>query len=80
MLPNVRLPGTRSANLSLFKEVPLSKLREGARIEFRAEAFNAFNHPQFGCVHQEYGTGVLGEVGCQANLPREVQMALKFYW
>jgi hypothetical protein len=80
MLPNVRLPGTRSANLSLFKEVPLSKLREGARIEFRAEAFNAFNHPQFGCVGSQPDTGNFGEVGCQANIPREIQMALKFYW
>jgi len=80
MLPNVRLPGTRSANLSLFKEVPLSKLREGARIEFRAEAFNAFNHPQFGCVGSQPDTGNFGEVGCQANIPREIQLALKFYW
>ena len=36
-----------NANLSVFKEFPLSKLREGARLEFRLETYNAFNHPQF---------------------------------
>jgi len=80
MLPNTRLPGSRTANLSLFKEVPLNKLREGSRIEFRAEAFNAFNHPQFGCVNATVNTGNFGAVQCQANIPREIQMALKLYW
>jgi hypothetical protein len=80
MLPNTRFPGTATANLSLFKEVPLNVIREGARIEFRAEAFNAFNHPQFGCVNATVNTGNFGAVQCQANFPREIQMALKFYW
>ena len=80
MLPNVRAPGTNMANLSLFKEVPLNKLREGARIEFRAEAFNAFNHPQFGDINATVNTGNFGAVQSQANIPREIQLALKFYW
>jgi hypothetical protein len=80
MLPNLRYPGTATTNLSLFKEVPLSKLREGARIEFRAEAFNAFNHPQFGCINATVNTGNFGAVQCQGNIPREIQLALKLYW
>jgi len=80
MLPNVRVPGTNTAALSLFKEIPLSKLREGSRIEFRVEAFNALNHPQFCGPHTTVEGGSFGKVTCQANSPREVQMALKFYW
>jgi hypothetical protein len=80
MLPNTRLPGTATTSLSLFKEVPLSKLREGARIEFRAEAFNAFNHPQFGDINRTVNTGNFGSVQSQVNVPREIQLALKLYW
>ena len=38
-------PGTRTADLYLRKEF---KLRGRARLELRIEAFNAFNHPNFG--------------------------------
>ena len=79
MAPNARFPGTRNASLSLFKQVSLPKLREGSRLEFRAEAFNALNHPQFGCINSQV-EGDFGNVGCQANTPREIQMALKLYW
>jgi hypothetical protein len=80
MLPNLRYPGTNTASLSLFKEISLAKLREGTRLEFRAEGFNALNHPQFGCINATVNTGGFGEVQCQANSPREIQMALKLYW
>lgn len=68
------------AALSMFKEIPLSKLREGARLEYRLEAFNAFNHPQFCGPNATVNTSNFGKVTCQANSPREAQMALKFYW
>jgi hypothetical protein len=80
MLPNARVPGTNTALLSFFKEVPLSKLREGAKIQFRAEAFNALNHPQFGCLNSTVGQGNFGKMTCQTNSPREAQLALKLYW
>ena len=80
MLPSTRYPGTNSASLSLFKSVSLAKLREGSRIEFRAEAFNALNHPVFGCINSTVAGGSFGSVDCQANSPREVQLALKLYW
>ena len=43
----VDYPGTSNANLSLFKEFSLNRLREGTHLEFRTEWFNALNHPQF---------------------------------
>lgn len=80
VLPNIRIPGTNTAALSLFKEIPLSRLREGTRLEFRVEAFNALNHPQFKGPDTTVNTGSFGKVTEQANSPRNVQMALKLYF
>jgi len=79
-LPNVRTPGTNTAALSIFKEIPTTKLREGSHLEFRAESFNTFNHPQFGCLDTTVNTGSFGQINCQANSPREVQLGLKLYF
>jgi hypothetical protein len=80
MEPNVRVPGTSNATLSLFKKFSLNKLREGSRLEFRVESFNALNHPQFGGIASTYGEGSFGNVQDQVNSPREIQMALKLYF
>jgi hypothetical protein len=80
VLSNVRAPGTRTGALSLFKEFSLASLREGARLEFRAEAFNALNHPQFAAPNSTVDSGDFGKITSQANNPREMQLALKLYW
>jgi hypothetical protein len=89
MEPNVRLPGTKSAALSLFKEISLNKMREGSHLEFRVEAFNALNHPQFGNINTTFNSDVsssnpgaqgFGNVQSQVNVPREVQLGLKIYF
>lgn len=80
VLPNVRLPGTRTAAMSLFKEFSLAKMREGSRLEFRAEAYNVFNHPQFGGLNSTVGTSDFGLLSSQVNSPRQIQLALKLYW
>lgn len=80
VLPNVRAPGINLASLSLFKEIPLSKLREGMRLEYRAEAFNAFNHPIFCGPDATVGSPSFGQVFGQCQASREFQMALKLYW
>ena len=77
---SVRTPSTQNANLSLLKEFFMNKLREGAHLEYRAEFFNAFNHPKFCGPDTTLEGGSFGIVSCTANSPREVQMALKFYW
>jgi hypothetical protein len=79
-LPNVRAPGQANATLSVFKEFPLSRFREGMRLEYRLEAFNAFNHPQFDLPDSTVNSANFGVITNTANFPREVQMALKFYW
>jgi hypothetical protein len=46
-------------------------------VQFRAEAFNLFNHPQFGPPDTALGDGTTGIVSSQVNNPRELQFALK---
>jgi hypothetical protein len=79
-ITSVRQPGTNNASLSLFKEFSLAALREGAKMEFRAEAFNALNHPQFCGPHTTFGQDSLGKITAQCNSPREAQLALKVYF
>jgi len=76
----VRQPGTRIVNMALFKEFPMATIREGMRIEFRAEAFNVFNHPQFGSSDTNFGGGSFGQISDLAQSMRELQLGLKFYW
>ena len=75
-----RQPGQKNATLSLFKEFPLRMLREGARLQFRIEAFNALNHPQFRGPNVQVNGGNFGVITDQLNSPREVQLALKLYF
>lgn len=77
---SARSPGIANASLSLFKEFSLSALREGARLEFRAEAFNALNHVQFAAPALTVGQGSFGKITSQYNSPREGQLALKLYF
>ena len=79
-LGSVRTPGINNANLSLLKSFAMSKFREGTRLEFRAEFFNAFNHPRFSGPNTALDGGSFGVISSTANSAREVQLALKFYW
>jgi outer membrane receptor protein involved in Fe transport len=72
----VRAPGMKDVDLSLFKDfAPIAK----TQLQFRAEAFNVFNHPNFGYPGNQLGTqtfGVISDTG--NNLPRNIQLAVKF--
>jgi len=79
-IASVRQPGARDVSMSLFKEFSLSKVREGARLEFRAESFNTFNHPHFQGPHSTVGSSNFGTISSTVNDPRELQLALKLYF
>ncbi len=82
-LPWVRFPGTANADLSLFKQFSMNRLREGMHLEIRTEWFNAFNHPQFGNINTTVSpsNSAFGQItGPDANSPRQIQMAMKFYF
>ncbi len=67
-------PGFRSVDLSLLKNF---QLREGLRLQFRAESFNAFNHPNFQIPVNFLDDSDVGRVRITANEGREWQFALK---
>lgn len=77
-ITTVRVPGTRSTQLSLFKQFPLA--HEGRYLEYRLEAFNAFNHPHFDLPDAGVGSPTFGQITGLAESMREVQMALKLYF
>ena len=74
--------GLNNWNLSLFKNI---RIREKASVQFRAEAYNAFNHTQFNAVNVapkwSYTTGAVsaaqfGQI-TSARDPRILQFALR---
>ena len=82
-IPWMHFPGTSNADLSLFKEFSLTRLREGMHLELRTEWFNALNHPQFGNINTTVSPSntAFGQItGPDVNSPREIQMALKLYF
>lgn len=70
-------PGFTNMDLSLFKSFPVG---ETMRFEFRAEAFNALNHASFGNPSSFFPSGSFGTISSTVIDPRELQLALKFYF
>src|SRR5439155_24972368 len=60
-------PGTISTDMSLQR---IFRIREAARVEFRAEAFNIFNTPQLGQPGVTPGTARFGLIGSTARPSR----------
>jgi len=46
-------------------------------LNFRAEFFNLFNHPQFGLPINDINANGFGAVNSTVNNPRLIQLALK---
>ncbi len=76
-LPDVRTHGMNNFDLALAKEFFLT---ERFRLKFRAEAFNAFNRPQFGAPSGSVGSAAFGRVSSQLNRPRSVQFGMQLHW
>jgi hypothetical protein len=75
-LPDVRNPGIKNLDASLFKNF---RFTEDVNVQFRAEAFNLTNTPQFGIPGSQLGGAGFGAITGYANgqAPRQVQLALK---
>ena len=70
-------PGLNNFDMSLQKEVALT---EGKMLQFRAEAFNVFNHAQFfgaAAVNGNISSAGFGQI-VNAMPPRQIQLAAKF--
>lgn len=67
-------PGRTNLDASLFKAFrPLERLSA----EFRAEAFNLLNHPQFGQPNATIGNSAAGSITSIVGNPRQLQVALR---
>lgn len=80
--PNVRdtihQPGFQNWNLGLFKKFPIN---EHTGFEFRAEAYNFINHPNWGSVQFNPTSSTFGEVtGKTTSNPRNLQLSLRFFF
>ncbi|HEV2387873.1 MAG TPA: carboxypeptidase regulatory-like domain-containing protein [Candidatus Acidoferrales bacterium] len=78
-------PGFRNVDFSVIKD---TRLTERARLEFRAEFFNIFNHPNFGLPNSVMSSPTFGSlfqtadvaqnnVGLGSGGPRLIQFGLK---
>ncbi|HXR75203.1 MAG TPA: TonB-dependent receptor [Bryobacteraceae bacterium] len=68
-------PGRTNWDMSLFKNFVI---HEQTRFELRAEAFNIFNHPQFGLPNANIGNPQAGSITSTVGNPRQLQMGLRF--
>jgi hypothetical protein len=83
----IRLPGRNQTDLAMSKNFYVV----GKRIQFRADAINAFNHTQFTSVNADcsgapvtatscaYSGSTVGNITGARN-PREFQFSVKLYW
>jgi hypothetical protein len=69
-------PDQVNFDFGLVKRTPLGS-SENKNVEFRAESFNLFNHPQFANPGTGFGRGTFGVVQATSVAPRIIQLALK---
>ncbi len=74
-------PGYAQEDLMLGK---VTRIREKATVQFRAEVFNIFNHPNFDVPSATFNTSTFGQVlntfgrTFGGGVSRQIQLALKF--
>jgi hypothetical protein len=68
-------PDFVNTDFSLVKQIALPGKETG--LNFRAEFFNLFNHPEFGSPVNDVNAAGFGAVNSTVNNPRLIQLALK---
>lgn len=71
---SVRGPGLSSTDLGFSKEF---RLKEKARVQLRAELFNAFNQPQLGQPEATVDSAAFGRIGSTRADNRQVQLGVR---
>lgn len=70
-------PGTQLWDFALQKNTNLGQ-GERYRLEFKAEFFNAFNHPNFANPNNSFGSPQFGRISSVSENGRSLQFGLKF--
>lgn len=72
-------PGQDNWDIALMKNTLVGGLRENATLQFRAEFFNAFNHPQFSNPAVAFNSASgFGHITSLSVNPRLIQFGLKY--
>jgi hypothetical protein len=71
-------PGQANVDLSITKNILLPWPKERSSVQFRAEFFNAFNHPQFADPDNNFSSATFGVINSTSVNPRVGQLALRF--
>ncbi|MGA3106386.1 MAG: TonB-dependent receptor [Terriglobales bacterium] len=76
----LREPDEAVVDLSLAKSQKVGWPREGGNVQFRADFFNALNHPNFAGPDNTYTTtpSAFGKITAMSTNPRVIQLALRF--
>jgi len=74
----VRGPGQNNWDISFSKTTRVGGINETASLLFRAEFFNAFNHPMFKTPNVDSSSPTFGQITGTAVNPRILQFALKY--
>ncbi len=75
-------PGLWDLDNSLIRDFNVRKISEAFKVQFRAEAFNIFNHPSFQNPNTTIFAGAglnasAGHITATTSSPRQIQLALK---
>ena len=78
-LPNYRTFGVRNGDFTLMKNFIFAERKS---VQLRMEAFNITNTPSFGRPNSSFGSNSFGVISGYAGGrgPREMQVAVKFYY
>jgi hypothetical protein len=68
-------PAIKTWDFALFKEF---SIKEGQKVQFRYEAFNFLNSPQFNAPNRSLGGSTFGSITSTAVNNREMQFGLKY--
>jgi hypothetical protein len=76
----LREPDQADVDLTLSKSQQVHWPKEGASVQFRADFFNALNHPNFAGPDNAYTTtpSAFGTITSMSTNPRVIQLALRF--
>jgi outer membrane receptor protein involved in Fe transport len=75
VMSSMRTMGTNNWDLSLAKDTSIT---ERVNVQFTAEAFNLFNQSRFGAPATNRSAANFGQVTSVVNLPRQIQLGLRF--
>jgi len=73
-----RGPGNDNWDMALVKSTRVGGIRESATLDFRAEFFNVWNHPEYSPPATSVSAATYGQITSSIGSPRLIQFAVKY--